>query len=40
MLGDWALERGFDLAGLDVRRPTLEEVYLSLTGPAGTKDPR
>jgi ABC-2 type transport system ATP-binding protein len=40
MLGDWAQERGFDLAGLDVRRPTLEEVYLSLTGPAGTKDQR
>src|SRR6516165_2033231 len=32
MLGDWALGRGFDLPDLDVHRPTLEEVYLSLTG--------
>jgi ABC-2 type transport system ATP-binding protein len=40
MLGNWALGRGFDLPDLDVRRPTLEEVYLSLTGPASTKDPR
>jgi ABC-2 type transport system ATP-binding protein len=38
MLGDWALDRGFDLPDLDVRRPTLEEVYLSLTAPASTKD--
>ena len=38
MLGDWALGRGFDLPDLDVHRPTLEEVYLSLTGPATTKD--
>jgi hypothetical protein len=30
MLADWALGRGFDLPDLDVRRPTLEEVYLSL----------
>jgi ABC-2 type transport system ATP-binding protein len=34
MLADWALGRGFELPGLDVHRPTLEEVYLSLTGPA------
>ena len=40
MLGNWALGRGFDLPDLDVHRPTLEEVYLSLTGPASTKDPR
>jgi ABC-2 type transport system ATP-binding protein len=40
MLGDWALGRGFDLPDLDVHRPTLEEVYLSLTGPASKKDPR
>jgi ABC-2 type transport system ATP-binding protein len=33
MLGSWALGRGFDLPDLDVHRPTLEEVYLSLTGP-------
>jgi ABC-2 type transport system ATP-binding protein len=40
MLGNWALSRGFDLPDLDVHRPTLEEVYLSLTGPATTKDQR
>jgi len=40
MLGNWALRRGFDLPDLDVHRPTLEEVYLSLTGPASKKDPR
>jgi ABC-2 type transport system ATP-binding protein len=38
MLGDWALGRGFDLPDLDVHRPTLEEVYLSLTAPPTTKD--
>jgi len=40
MLGNWALGRGFDLPDLDVHRPTLEEVYLSLTGPANRKDQR
>jgi ABC-2 type transport system ATP-binding protein len=30
-LADWALGRGLDLPDLDVRRPTLEEVYLELT---------
>jgi ABC-2 type transport system ATP-binding protein len=30
-LADWALGRGLDLADLDVHRPTLEDVYLSLT---------
>ena len=40
MLGSWALGRGFDLPDLDVHRPTLEEVYLSLTGPASRKDQR
>jgi len=30
-LADWALGRGFDLPDLDVRRPTLEDVYLELT---------
>jgi ABC-2 type transport system ATP-binding protein len=40
MLGDWAAGRGFDLPDLDVHRPALEEVYLSLTGPASTKDQR
>jgi len=40
MLGNWALGRGFDLPDLDVHRPTLKEVYLSLTGSASTKDQR
>jgi ABC-2 type transport system ATP-binding protein len=40
MLGNWALGRGFDLPDLDVHRPALEDVYLSLTGPASTKDQR
>jgi ABC-2 type transport system ATP-binding protein len=34
MLGNWALERGLELPDLDVHHPTLEDVYLSLTGPA------
>jgi hypothetical protein len=37
MLGNWALGRGFDLHDLDVQSPTLEEVYLSLTGPASRR---
>jgi ABC-2 type transport system ATP-binding protein len=28
----WAEARGSDLADLDVRRPSLEDIYLSLTG--------
>ena len=32
-LADWALERGLDLPDLDVRRPSLEDVYLELTAP-------
>jgi ABC-2 type transport system ATP-binding protein len=39
MLVDWALGRGVDLPDLDIRRPTLEEVYLTLTDPI-TKDNR
>jgi ABC-2 type transport system ATP-binding protein len=31
-LTEWALARGTDLEGLEVRRPTLEDVYLELTG--------
>jgi ABC-2 type transport system ATP-binding protein len=31
-LADWALARGLDLPDLDVHRPTLEDVYLTLTG--------
>ena len=38
LLGNWALGRSLDLPDLDVHRPTLEEVYLSLTGPASTRD--
>jgi ABC-2 type transport system ATP-binding protein len=26
-----ALDRGFELDGLEVRRPTLEDIYLELT---------
>ena len=37
MLGDWAIGRGFDLPDLDVHRPSLEEVYLSLTDPVTAK---
>ena len=33
-LTGWALERGLDLDGLEVRRPSLEDVYLQLTGDA------
>jgi len=40
MLGDWALGHGFDLPDLDIHRPTLEEVYLSLTSPAPQEDQR
>jgi ABC-2 type transport system ATP-binding protein len=38
MLGNWALGRGFDLPDLEIHRPTLEEVYLSLTGSTTTRD--
>jgi ABC-2 type transport system ATP-binding protein len=33
-LADWALARGLELPDLDVRRPSLEDVYLQLTGGA------
>jgi ABC-2 type transport system ATP-binding protein len=32
----WAEERGADLADLEVRRPSLEDVYLALTAPDAT----
>jgi ABC-2 type transport system ATP-binding protein len=35
VLAEWALGRGLDLPDLDVRRPTLEEVYLNLINPTG-----
>jgi ABC-2 type transport system ATP-binding protein len=38
MLADWALRQGFDLPDLDVHRPSLEDVYLSLTDPNTAKD--
>jgi ABC-2 type transport system ATP-binding protein len=31
-LTEWALARSIDLEGLEVRRPTLEDIYLELTG--------
>jgi ABC-2 type transport system ATP-binding protein len=34
-LTGWALERSLDLEGLEVRRPTLEDIYLELTGTDG-----
>jgi ABC-2 type transport system ATP-binding protein len=37
-LTGWALERSLDLEGLEVRRPTLEDVYLELTGANGTAE--
>jgi ABC-2 type transport system ATP-binding protein len=36
-LTTWALERGVDLEGLSVLRPSLEDVYLELTAPADQK---
>jgi ABC-2 type transport system ATP-binding protein len=37
VLTSWAIERGVALEGLEVRQPTLEDVYLELTGDeAGT----
>src|SRR5213075_2968223 len=36
MLAEWAFDRGLDLPDLDVRRPSLEDVYLSLTHPSLT----
>jgi len=40
MLADWALGIGLDLHDIDVRRPSLEDVYLSLTATTSGKDPR
>jgi ABC-2 type transport system ATP-binding protein len=39
MLADWALGNAVDLPDLEVRRPTLEDVYLELTVPT-VKEPR
>src|SRR5919106_4679079 len=37
-LTGWALERDVDLDDLEVRRPSLEDVYLELTGDTGRAD--
>ncbi len=34
-LTGWALERGLELEGLEVRRPSLEDIYLELTSESG-----
>jgi ABC-2 type transport system ATP-binding protein len=34
-LTDWAVSRGIKLERLSVTRPSLEDVYLSITGEAG-----
>ena len=38
-LTGWALENGMALDGLEVRRPSLEDVYLSLTSAGSTETP-
>ncbi len=38
-LADWALDRGLDLPDLDLRRPSLEDVYLELTETPPAKEP-
>jgi ABC-2 type transport system ATP-binding protein len=38
VLADWALDRGLDLPDLDVRRPSLEDVYLELTAIARAEE--
>jgi ABC-2 type transport system ATP-binding protein len=37
-LTGWALERGLELEGLEVRRPTLEDIYLELTASQAPED--
>ena len=37
-LTTWAVDRGLELDGLEVNRPTLEDVYLDLIGPGGDAD--
>jgi ABC-2 type transport system ATP-binding protein len=39
-LTGWALDAGVELVGLSVARPTLEDVYLQLTGDAHAPAPR
>jgi hypothetical protein len=38
-LTGWALANSVTLDGLEVTRPTLEDVYLSLTGETGASQP-
>jgi ABC-2 type transport system ATP-binding protein len=38
-LTGWSLERGLDLGGLEVRRPTLEDIYLELSGDPARTEP-
>ena len=38
-LTTWAIDRGVDLEGLEVRRPSLEDVYLELTGGSEAEHP-
>ena len=37
-LTGWAIEKGVDLNGLEVQRPSLEDVYLALTGGPSTEE--
>jgi ABC-2 type transport system ATP-binding protein len=37
-LTGWAIENRVDLTGLEVRRPSLEDVYLELTGDPTTEE--
>ena len=34
----WAIERGVDLAGFRVARPSLEDIYLAIIGDGATAD--
>jgi ABC-2 type transport system ATP-binding protein len=36
-LTGWALERGVQLDGLNVSKPSLEDVYLEITGTGGNR---
>jgi len=38
-LTSWATERGVELGGLEVTRPSLEDVYLDIVGEAGNGGP-
>ncbi len=38
-LTGWAIERNVELAGLEVRRPSLEDIYLELTGGPTIEEP-